>query len=66
MAMPVISQIPQILRALQHLAAEVRTLVHANPEHTGNLQNKHLCKFKGSSLSYCASKLAENVIYSKY
>lgn len=62
MVMPVISQITQILRALQHLAAEVGALVHTNPEHTGNLQDEHLCKFKGSSVSCCARKLAESVI----
>lgn len=62
MAMPVISQIPQILCALQHLAAEVRTLVHPNPEHTGSLRDKDLCKFRGASAGYCASKLTESLI----
>lgn len=62
MAMPLISQIPQILRALQNLATEVRTLVHPNPGHAGSLQDKDLCEFKGSSTNDCASKLSESII----
>lgn len=49
-AMPVISQIAQILCALQHLAAEVRTLVHTNPEHTGNLRDEDSCSCSGERL----------------
>lgn len=44
--MPMISHIPQILGSLQHLATEVRTLVHPDPEHTGSLQDKDSCEFR--------------------
>lgn len=61
MAMPFISQIPLILRALQNLATEVRTLVHPNPEHAGSLQDKDLYKLRRLSINDCASELSESI-----
>lgn len=37
---PAFGQVVDIFRALQHLTAEVRTLVHTDPEHVGGLKHK--------------------------
>lgn len=37
---PVVRQVAQIISALQHLATEVRTLIHTNPKQARSLKKK--------------------------